>query len=94
VRKPASLVNHERFIELDAIEFTVPDEPRYAKPCERDDSRSADENVELAVEKSPPPKPMAVEVELYPVLEVNGNTCPARVDVETVLSAPFEPTYE
>jgi hypothetical protein len=94
VRKPASLLNQERLIELDAIEFTVPPVPRYAKPCERDESRRAELNVELAVENNPPPKPMAVEVELYPATEVNGNTCPASVEVETVLSAPEEPTYE
>jgi hypothetical protein len=59
-------------VEVEVV-FTRPVEPTYATPCVRDGSRSADENVELAVEKSPPPKPMAVEVLLYPVFTVNGN---------------------
>jgi hypothetical protein len=32
VRNPASLLNQERLIEDDAIEFTRPPVPRYAKP--------------------------------------------------------------
>ena len=43
----------------------------------RDGNRTADPNVDEAVEKSPL-KPMTVEVELYPVLTVNGK---AKVEV-------------
>jgi hypothetical protein len=45
------------------------------------------------VEKKPE-RPMTVDVELYRELEVNGKTCPARVDVEMVLTSPFVPTNE
>jgi hypothetical protein len=73
VRKPASLLNQERFTEEDAIVFTVPPVPMYAKPCDKDDSRSDELNVEDAVEKRPPVKPMTLDVELPYVCDVNGN---------------------
>ncbi len=33
VRKPASLLNHDRLIDDDAIEFSLPFVPMYVKPC-------------------------------------------------------------
>ena len=35
-----------------------------------------------------------VPVALYPALDVNGNTCPASVDVDTVCTSPFDPMNE
>jgi hypothetical protein len=67
----------EASVEVEIVE-TNPVEPVYAKPCESDDNRSAELNVDDAVENNPPVKPIAVEVELYPATEVNGNA-PAAV---------------
>ena len=54
-----------------AYEPTSP--PYTAKlPLDSDDNLNGPENVELAPENSPPVKPMVVDVELYPVLTVNG----------------------
>ena len=47
-----------------AIVFSSPVEPMYVKPCDRDESRSADENVDDAVENRPLVKPITVDVEL------------------------------
>jgi len=71
VRKPASLLNHERLIEELATVLSFPVEPMYEKPCARDGSRRSPETVEEAVEKKPE-RPRTVVVELYPVFEVNG----------------------
>jgi len=48
----------------DDTDDTNPPEPMNAKPCEREESLRADENVDEAVEKRPPVKPMTVEVAL------------------------------
>jgi hypothetical protein len=53
-----------------AVVDTSPVEPMYANPCDRDDSRSADENVDDAVENRPPVRPSVVDV-LAPY-DVNG----------------------
>ena len=71
--KPLSLLNQESCTEDEAIELTLPAEPMYPNPCERDESLRSDENVDDAVEKTPFNKPSVVVVELYPVLTVNGN---------------------
>jgi len=55
------------------IVCSSPFEPKYVSPCVRDDIYSAELNVDDAVENSPPPNPMVVDVELYPVLTVYGN---------------------
>ena len=66
---------------------------------------SAPENVDDAVENSPPVNPMTVDVELYPADEVNGKAeveKPASllnherlIDDEAILLAcPFDPTNE
>src|SRR5574343_1350411 len=51
-----------------------PTSPPYTArlPLDSDVNLSVDEKVELAPENSPPVKPIVVEVELYPVLTVNG----------------------
>jgi len=46
-----------------ATVFTRPVEPMNKAPCDREVNRSAELKVEEAVEKSPPVKPMTVEVE-------------------------------
>ncbi len=46
-----------------ATVLTTPVEPTYVAPCDRDVSRSADPNVDDAVEKRPL-NPMTVDVEL------------------------------
>ncbi len=52
------------------MEFTCPFEPRYANPCDREGKYKDDENVDEAVENSPPVNPSVVEV-LAPY-DVNG----------------------
>jgi hypothetical protein len=94
VPKLVSLLNQERLIDDDAIVFTFPFVPRYVKPCESAGRKKLPDCVDEAVEKNPPVRPRTVEVELYPVTDVKGNTCPASVDVETVARSPFEPIYE
>ena len=42
-------------------------------PCDRDGRNRDDENVDEAVENRPLENPIVVDVELYPVLTVNGN---------------------
>ena len=46
------------------------------------------------MEKYPFKRASVVDVELYPVFEVNGNTCADKVDVGTDAMIPFEPMYE
>ena len=77
VEKARSLANHESLTDDDAIVETSPLLPVNANPCDSDGRYSDDPNVDDAVEKSPL-NPMTVDVELYPVLTVNGN---ANVDV-------------
>jgi len=79
VTNPASLLNQERLIEDDAVEFTLPLDPMYANPCESEERFKGAEMVDDAVEKNPLSNPRAVVVELYPVLAVNG-----KVKEETV----------
>ena len=73
VTNPASLLNHESLTEDEAIVFTCPAEPVYANPCDIDGRYRELEIVDEAVEKKPF-RPRTVEVELYPVLDVNGKT--------------------
>jgi hypothetical protein len=102
--KPEHETEPEQAADVVAIVETSPVEPTYVRPCESEVSRSADENVELAVENNPPPKPMAVEVELYPTFTVNGKAYdvnPASlvnqesftVDDAIVFTVPFVPRY-
>ena len=56
-----SLLNQERLIDDEAIEETLPEVPRYAKPCERVGRFRLEEIVEEAVEKKPE-RPRTVEV--------------------------------
>ena len=46
-----------------AVVVTRPPEPTYARPCESEESRSAEDIVEEAVERKPLEKPMVVVVE-------------------------------
>jgi hypothetical protein len=59
---------HDADPEHDAVVVAIverrPVLPTYVRPCDRDDSLSAEPNVDEAVENKPPPKPMAVDVEL------------------------------
>jgi predicted hydrolase (HD superfamily) len=66
------LVEPEHDAVVVAVVVRRPVDPTYAIPCERDESRSAEEIVDDAVEKKPE-RPRTVEVLLYPVFEVNGN---------------------
>ena len=93
VRNPASLLNQDSLIDDDAIVFTCPADPVYAKPCVSDGKKKLPTCVDDAVEKYPPSRPSVVDVELYPDTDVNGNVCPARVDVDTVPTSPFDPVY-
>ena len=43
------------------------------------------------MEKRPPVKAITEEVEFPYDCDVNGKTCPAKVEVETVLCIPLEP---
>ena len=70
-RNPASLENQESLMEDDAMVWVRPLEPVYKKPWVRDERKREEEMVEEAVEKKPL-RPRTVEVELYPVLTVNG----------------------
>ena len=63
VRKPASLLNHERLIDDDAIVCTSPFDPVYAKPCDRSDSFVPFSVVDPS-ENSPCMNPIVVDVEL------------------------------
>ncbi len=74
VMNPASLLNHERLTDDEAIELTLPDEPMYAKPCERDERFNADEKVDEAVERRPFKRPMVDVVDTPYVCAVNGKT--------------------
>ena len=63
--KPTSLLNHESLIDDEAIVETRPFVPVNAKPCVSDGKYRDDENVDDAVENSPPPtNPMVDVVEL------------------------------
>ena len=64
VRNPLSLLNHERRIDDEAIEFTCPADPKYANPCVSDDRKRLDEKVDDAVEKRPCVNPIVVPVAL------------------------------
>ena len=94
VMNPASLLNHESCTDDDAIEFTFPVDPIYEKPCDNEERRRSDEKVDDAVEKIPPVKPRTDDVELPYDCEVNGNTCPASVEVAMVDTTPFDPMNE
>ncbi len=76
----------------------APDEtsPPYtaSPPLESDESRNGPEKVDDAVENIPPVNPSTDEVELPYDCEVNGNTCPASVEVDTVDTTPLDPMYE
>ena len=76
-----------------ATVLTNPVEPTYVAPCDSDDNLRADENVDDAV-LSNPLTPSTDVVELPHDCDVNGNTCPASVEVEIVDTRPFEPTNE
>ena len=54
----------EQDADVVAMDETRPPDPMYARPCERDESRSGAEIVEEAVEKKPLRRPRVVEVEL------------------------------
>ena len=53
----------EASVEVEIVE-TIPLEPVNAKPCVSDGRNRLDENVDEAVENSPPVNPITVEVEL------------------------------
>ena len=89
---PASLLNQDSCIDDEAIVLTLPFVPVYVNPCDRDGKKKFPDCVDDAVEKYPLSRPSAVDVALYPVADVNGNTCPASVDVDTVDTSPFVPT--
>ncbi len=63
VRNPASLLNHDRLIDDEAIVCTSPLLPVNAKPCVSDGKNRDDPNVDDAVENSPL-NPMIVDVPL------------------------------
>ena len=92
VENPASLLNHESCTDDEAIVLTCPFVPVYVNPCASDGKKKFPDCVDEAVEKNPLSRPSVVPVALYPAVEVNGNTCPASVDVDTVDTSPFEPT--
>jgi len=73
---PVHDVEPEHVTVVVAVVPTTPVEPTYATPCPRDDSRRGPENVDDAVEKNPLSSPSVVDVELYPVTDVNGNALP------------------
>ena len=89
---PASLLNHDSCTDDEAIVFTLPFVPVYVNPCASDGKKKLPDCVDDAVEKNPLSRPSVVDVLLYPVCVVNGNTCAASVDVDTVDICPFEPT--
>ena len=55
-----------------APEYRRPFEPTFRVPADSEERKTDPEKVDDAVEKSPPVKPITVEVELYPGLMVNG----------------------
>ena len=67
------MLNHDSLIDDEAIVFSCPLVPVNANPCDRDGRNRDDENVDEAVENRPLENPIVVDVELYPVLTVNGN---------------------
>ncbi len=89
---PASLLNQDSCIDDEAIVFTLPFVPVYVNPCASDGRKKFPDCVDEPTEKYPLSRPSVVDVELYPVFDVNGNTCPASVDVDTVDICPFDPT--
>jgi hypothetical protein len=64
VVNPASLLNQESLTDDEAIVETNPFVPVNANPCDRDDRKRLDENVDDAVENSPLVNPIVVDVEL------------------------------
>ena len=91
-----SLLNHDSLIDDEAMVETIPFDPVYAKPCERDGRQRDDPNVDEAVEKRPA-NPMTVEVELQPVFTVNGNEPVRFRQFPEMAQQPvvmFEPTLE
>ena len=64
VRNPASLLNHDRFTDDEAIVCTSPFVPRYVNPCVSDGRNRDDPNVDDAVENRPLVNPIVVDVEL------------------------------
>jgi hypothetical protein len=74
VKNPASLLNHDRFTDEEAIVCTNPFVPVYVNPCVRDGRYREDPNVDDAVENIPFVNPIVVEVDTYPdTVDVNGN---------------------
>lgn len=72
VMNPASLLNHERFTDDDAIGCTNPVEPVYRNPCAKEERRNADDIVEEAVDRNPLRNPRVDVVELPHEFTVNG----------------------
>jgi len=75
-----------------ADEYTRPLTPTPRPPTARDERYRDDEIVEEPVEKKPfaPVKPMAVVVELYPVLTVNGKVAEEMVTGEEPMMVKLE----
>ena len=73
VDNPRSLLNHDNWIDDEAIEFTLPVDPMYENPCASDERRRSVVKVDDAVESSPL-TPSTDVVELPHDCEVNGNT--------------------
>ena len=101
VMNPASLLNHDSLIDDEAIVDTNPFVPVYVNPCVRDGRYRDDENVDDAVENSPLVNPIVVDVDTYPVFDVNGNveklasfvSCDVLiVDVANEYVEPLAPT--
>ena len=97
VVNPASLLNQDSRTDDEAIVETIPFDPVNAKPAVSDGRKRDELNVDEAVEKSPLWKPMAVDVELYPTPEVNGDalftvTAPVAPDTVTFVPATIEVT--
>ncbi len=86
------MLNQDSLIDDDAIEFTCPADPMYANPCVRDGRYRDELNVDDAVENRPLVNPIVVDVELYPVLTVNGKANVGRPsdDVAVSVYPPLE----
>ena len=62
--KPEHDTEPEHVADVVAVVLRSPVDPTYVNPCDRDVSRSADPNVDEAVENKPPVNPITVDVEL------------------------------
>ena len=58
------MLNQDNLIDDEAIVWTSPADPVYAKPCDRDGRYRDEEKVDDAVEKRPLSNPSVVVVEL------------------------------